>query len=253
MRYQSRRVDDEVLRSRVRTLAEQRRRFGSPRIYVMLKREGWRVNHKKVERIYREEGLSLRRQKNKKRAADLRLPMPIPERPGQVYAVDFVMDRVVNGRRFKCLTMVDTLSKECPVIEVDHSINGERLCRVFDRILDGRSKPEVIMMDNGPEFAGKALDAWAYRRGIKLQFIRPGKPVENCFIESFNDKFRGECLNENWFLSLLEAQRIIEAWRCDYNEARPHSALNDLTPMEWIRNQQKMAETSTEITSFKMV
>lgn len=253
MRYRSRRPDDSELRSRVRAIAEQRRRFGSPRIHVMLKREGWRVNHKKVERIYREEGLSLRRKKRKKRASDLRMPMPVPERAGQVYAVDFVMDRVINGRRFKCLTMVDLLSKECPVIEVDHSINGERLCRIFDRIFDGRPKPEVLMMDNGPEFAGKALDAWAYRRGIKLQFIRPGKPVENCFIESFNDKFRGECLNENWFMSLREAQEIIEMWRCDYNETRPHSTLDDLTPMEWIRKQQQMAGTSTETTSLNLV
>jgi putative transposase len=253
MRYRSRRPDDSDLRARMKTLAEQRRRFGSPRIHVMLKREGWRVNHKKVERIYREEGLSLRMKRRKKRASDLRIPMPVPDRPGQVYAMDFVMDSVVNGRRFKCFTMVDLLSKECPVIEVDHSINGERICQVLDRILDGRANPEVLMMDNGPEFAGKALDAWAYRRGIKLQFIRPGKPVENCFVESFNDKFRKECLSDTWFLSLQEAQSGIETWRRDYNEVRPHSTLNDLTPMEWLRNQRQMAQASTETTSLKVV
>lgn len=237
----------------MKALAEQRRRFGSPRIYVMLKREGWRVNHKKVERLYREEGLSLRLRRRKKRASDIRIPMPVPQRPGQVYAMDFVMDRIVNGRRFKCLTMVDILSKECPVIEVDHSINGERVCRVLDRILEGRTKPEVLMMDNGPEFSGKTLDAWAYRQGIKLQFIRPGKPVENCFVESFNDKFRKECLNDNWFLSLREAQVRIEDWRKDYNEVRPHSTLDDLTPMEFIRNQEKMALASTETASLAVV
>ena len=253
MRYRSRRPDDSALRVRMKALAEQRRRFGSPRIYVMLKREGWRVNHKKVERLYREEGLSLRLRRRKKRASDIRIPMPVPQRPGQVYAMDFVMDRIVNGRRFKCLTMVDILSKECPVIEVDHSINGERVCRVLDRILEGRIKPEVLMMDNGPEFSGKTLDAWAYRQGIKLQFIRPGKPVENCFVESFNDKFRKECLNDNWFLSLREAQVRIEDWRKDYNEVRPHSTLDDLTPMEFIRNQEKMALASTETASLAVV
>lgn len=235
MRYQSRRPDDAKLRTRIKALAEERRSFGSPRIRVLLKREGWVVNHKKLERIYREEGLSLRLRKRKKQVSLLRGPMPIPERAGQVYAVDFVMDRIVNGRRFKCLTMTDTLTKECPVIEVDYSINGDRLCQIFDRVLEERPQPEVIMMDNGPEFAGKALDAWAYRRGIKLQFIRPGKPVENCFIESFNDKFRKECLNDNWFLSLQEAPAIIEVWRKDYNEVRPHSSLDDLTPMEYIQ------------------
>ena len=229
----------------MKSLAEQRRRFGSPRIYVMLRREGWKVNHKKVERLYREEGLSLRLKRRKKWASELRIPMPVPERPGQVYAMDFVMDRIVNGRRYKCLTMVDQRSKECPVIEVDYSIGGERVCRILDRVLDGRPKPDVLMMDNGPEFSGKALDAWAYRRGIKLQFIRPGKPVENCFIESFNDKFRKECLNDNWFLSLPEAQTVIEEWRRDYNEVRPHSSLDDLTPMEYIRKQQNEAQKLT--------
>jgi putative transposase len=250
--YQSRRPDDTSLRVRIRALAEERRRFGCPRVHVMLKREGWRLNHKKTERIYREEGLSLRLRRRKKRAAGLRMELPKPERPGQVYAMDFVMDRIVNGRRFKCFAVVDPLSKECPMIEVDYSITGVRVCQVLEQFLEGRQMPEAMVMDNGPEFSGKALDAWAYSKGIKLRFIQPGKPVQNAFAESFNDKLRNECLNEHWFMSLQEARDIIEAWRMDYNHSRPHSSLNDLTPMEFIRQQQEMATESGQRLNYGM-
>jgi putative transposase len=219
----------------MREIAEAKRRYGCPRIYDVLRREGWQVNYKKVERLYREEGLSLRIRKRKKRTAMVRVPLPKPERPGQVYAMDFVHDRLANGRRIKCLTIVDPLAKESPAIEVDTSIPGIRVCRVLDRIFAERPVPETLVVDNGPEFSGKALDEWAYRHGVKLHFIDPGKPIQNAFCESFNGKFRDECLNEHWFLTLQEARDVIVAWRKEYNEVRPHSSLDGQTPLEFIR------------------
>ncbi len=238
-RYVSRRVNDHGIRQKLRELAQQRRRFGCPRLHILLRRSGIIVNHKKTERIYREEGLSLRLRRRKKQACAIRVPLIKPQRPGQTYAMDFVMDRLANGRRLKCLTIVDPMAKESPAIEVNHSITGDHVCRVLDRLFEDRPLPESIITDNGPEFAGKALDAWAYRKGVKLQFIEPGKPVQNAFIESFNGKFRDECLNDHWFTTLMEAQEIVENWRMDYNEVRPHSSLNNLTPLEFIRNQDK--------------
>lgn len=220
----------------MRDIAEAKRRYGCPRIYGMLRREGWTVNHKKVERLYRQEGLSLRIRKRKKRAAMVRVPLPKPERAGQVYAMDFVHDRLANGRRIKCLTIVDPLAKESPAIEVDHSIPGLRVCRVLDWIFADRLLPETIIVDNGPEFSGKALDEWAYRHGVKLHFIEPGKPIQNAFCESFNGKFRDECLNEHWFTTLQEAKDLIEAWRKEYNDERPHSSLEGRTPSEYIQH-----------------
>jgi putative transposase len=183
-------------------IAETKRRDGCPRIYVRLRRDGWTVNHKTVERLYREEGLSLRRWRRKKSTAVPRVALPTPTRPGVCYAMDFVHDRLANGRRFKCLTMTDPCSKEVPIIEVDVSIGGDRVYRILDQLFVGRPWPEVLILDNGLEFAGHALDAWAFQRGVTLHFIQPGKPVQNAFIESFNGKFRDECLNEHWFLTL---------------------------------------------------
>jgi len=193
LRYRSRRQDDAVLRTRIRDIAESKRRYGCPRIYVRLRREGWAVNHKKVERLYyRDERLSLRRRRRKKAAAVPRVALPKPTQPGHCYAIDFVHDRLVTGRRFKCLTMTDLYSKEVPVIEVDVSIGGARVCRILDRLFLTRPLPETLILDNGPEFAGTALDAWAVQHGVQLHFIQPGKPVQNAFIESFNGKFRDE-------------------------------------------------------------
>ncbi len=253
LRYRSRRPDDRLLRKRIREIAEAKRRYGCPRIYVRLRREGWRVNHKKIERIYREEGLSLRRRARKKAVAIPRVALPRPTQPGLCYAMDFVHDRLAQGRRFKCLTMTDPYSKEVPVIEVDSSIGGERVCRILDRIFAERPLPEVFMLDNGPEFSGHALDAWAFQRGVTLHFIQPGKPVQNAFIESFNGKFRDECLNEHWFVTLQEAQGVIEAWRREYNEERTHSTLGDVTPMEFIKNHQDRSQTPQELTSLALV
>lgn len=219
LRYRRRRQEDAALRTRIREIAETKRRYGCPRIYVRLRREGWRVNHKKVERLYyRDEGLSLRQRRRKKAAAVPRVALPKPTQPGRCYAMDFVHDRLVSGRRFKCLTMTDLYSKEVPVIEVDVSIGGARVCRVLDRLFNARPLPDTVILDSVPEFAGTALDAWAVQHGVHLHFIQPGKPVQNAFIESFNGKFRDECLNEHWFLTLQEAQLVIEAWRREYNE-----------------------------------
>ncbi len=234
LRYVSiRHEKDKKLRERMRELAEERRRFGSPRIHVLLKREGLVINPKRTERVYAEEGLSLRIRKRKKRAAAVRIELPKADKPDQRWSMDFMLDQLADSRRFRVLTLVDAFTRECLALEVDTSIGGKRVVRVLDKISFLRGLPEVITVDNGPEFAGKALDEWAYRKNVKLDFIRPGKPVENAFIESFNGKFRDECLNDNWFLSLEDARRIVEEWRLDYNRHRPHSSLDNMTPWEF--------------------
>jgi putative transposase len=147
--------------------------------------------------------------------------------------MDFIADGLADSRRIRCLVIVDDYSRECLVIEVDTSITGARVAAVLDRIADGRGLPTSITVDHGPEFEGQVLDAWAYRRGVRLSFIRPGKPVENAYIESFNGKFRDECLNEHWFVTMAHARRLIESWRIEYNTERPHSSLGDRTPTEY--------------------
>ena len=232
-RYKPKPDNDDHIRKRLRELAEQRKRFGSPRLHIMLKREGLVVNHKKTERLYREEGLALRRKRKRKGAAGIRVVMAPPQRINERWSMDFVTDNTVTNRRFRALTIVDDYSRECPAIEVDTSLGGRRVVSVLDRLSETRGLPEVITIDNGPEFAGKALDEWAYRKGVKLNFIRPGKPIENAFVESFNGRFRDECLNTNWFLSVKHAREVIEEWRRDYNEVRPHSSLKGITPREY--------------------
>lgn len=227
--------DEQLVRTRLKELAQRRPRFGCPRLHVMLRREGIAINHKRTERIYGEEKLSLRRKTRRKRVAALRLESPRPIRPNQIWGMDFVADAALNNRRIKAMPIVDVYTKKCHRIEVDTSINGVRVCRVLDEVGEREGLPEVIMIDNGPEFAGKALDEWAYRNGVKLQFIRPGKPVENAYIESFNGRLRDECLNEHWFINLGQARKLIEDWRVDYNQVRPHSSLGYLTPDEFAR------------------
>jgi len=172
--------------------------------------------------------------------AGIRVEMPKPERPGQSYSMDFVSDQLSSGRRLKILTIVDDHSRESPALEVDFAMGGERVCRVLDRIFEEKGYPRVIRSDNGPEFAGKALDEWAYRHGVLLDFIDPGKPVQNAYVESFNGKFRDECLNEHWFMTLEEAREEIELWRQDYNEFRPHSSLENLTPKEFAAKSEAL-------------
>jgi putative transposase len=231
--------NDDELREKIRELAHQRKRFGCPRIHLLLRREGLVINHKRTERIYREEGLSLRKRRRRKTAAQSRVILPAPTRPNERWSMDFVTDSIVTGRQFRALVIVDDYSRECPAIEVDTSLGGRRVVQALERLLETRGLPEVITIDNGPEFAGKVLDEWAYRHGVKLNFIRPGKPVENAFAESFIGRLRDECLNENWFISLKNARDIIESWRIDYNEGRPHTSLGGLTPREYVENTRK--------------
>ncbi len=234
--YQYRPVsnDDQALRQKIRQLALSRRRFGSPRIHLLLRREGIVINHKRTERIYREEGLALRKRRRRKIASIAREPVPKPGAPNEMWSMDFVMDSVVNGRKFRALAIVDQYSRECPAIEVDTSLGGARVVAVLDRLARARGLPRSITMDNGPEFAGRCLDEWAYRNGVRLNFIRPGKPIENAYAESFTGRLRDECLNDNWFMNLKHAREVIEAWRSDYNAVRPHSSLEGLTPQEFV-------------------
>ena len=234
-RYRPKTPGDGALRQRLRELAGERKRFGSPRLHIMLKREGLVINHKRTERIYREEGLALRRKRRRKGAARVRVVMPSPQRPNERWSMDFVTDSIVTGRRFRALAIIDDYSRECPAIEVDTSLGGRRVVGVLERLAETRGLPEVITTDNGPEFIGRALDEWAYRKGVKLNFIRPGKPIENAFAESFNGRLRDECLNTNWFINLKHARDIIEDWRKDYNEVRPHSSLKGSTPEEYAK------------------
>jgi len=226
--------DDKKIRERIKELAHQRQRFGCPRIHLLLRREGLLINHKRTERIYREEGLSLRKKRRRKTAAVARVEVPVATRPNERWSMDFVTDSTVTGRRFRALTIVDNYSKECPAIEVDTSLGGRRVVQVLDKLSETRELPAVITTDNGPEFSSRILDEWAYRHGIKLNFIRPGKPIENAYAESFNGRLRDECLNINWFISIRDAKEIIEAWRQDYNQARPHTSLAGLTPYEYL-------------------
>ena len=231
---------DKALRKRIREIAEQRRRFGQKRIWRVLRREGVKVNKKKVARIYREEKLSLRLRKRKKCAAAVRVPMPEPSGPNQRWSMDFMFDRLISGRRFKTLNVVDDFTRECLAIEIDFSIGGKRVIRVLDQLAETRGLPAIIRTDNGSEFTSNAMDEWAHRRGVKLDFIAPGKPNQNAFVESFNGRFRDECLSGNQFVLLVEARTIAEAWQKDYNEARPHGSLDGSTPAEFAERHTTM-------------
>jgi putative transposase len=250
-RYEVKPKNDTLIRDRLRELAEQRHRFGAPRLHILLRREGHLINHKRTERLYREEGLSLRLKKRKKRQSHLRIMQDQPERINQHWSMDFVSDNLFNGRRFRVLTVVDNFSRECPVMEADHSLTGQRVARVLDRIALVRGLPQVITVDNGPEFISKALDLWAVENKVRLRFIAPGKPVQNAFIESFNGRLRDECLNEHIFVNLHNAQQIIESWRQDYNTNRPHSSLNDMTPEEF--SAEFFRKQQSEITNLQLV
>lgn len=232
-RYRSRAVEPPGLRERLCALAAERRRYGYRRLWVLLRREGFPVNHKRIERLYWEEGLAVRRRKRKRMCGARRIPVPTPCRNNQRWSMDFVADSLASGRRTRVLTVVDDFTRQSLATEVDTSLPGVRVARVLDRIAGRRGYPEVITLDNGPEFAGRALDAWAYAHHVQLSFIDPGKPVQNAYIESFNGKLRDECLNEHWFVTLDHARAIVEAWRQDYNSVRPHSALGNLTPNEF--------------------
>ena len=240
-RYRARKAErDSALRARLKELAAQRMRFGYRRLTAMLVREGIAANHKRVYRLYREEGLAMRIRQRRRIRWTGAVSGPLATRRNQRWSIDFVSDCVSTGRVIRMLTVVDDCTRECPAIEVDTSLGGLRVRRVLDRIASERGLPEAIVLDNGPEFRGRALAAWSEERSVRLEFIQPGKPAQNAFVESFNGRLRDECLNANWFTSLSDARRKIEDWRQDYNQQRPHSALNYLPPAEFARTLVEM-------------
>ena len=241
VRHYRRRREDGALRERLRALAAARPRWGYRRRHVLLRREGLHANWKRIYRVYRDEGLSVRRRK-RKRIAVPRQPMSPPQAANERWSMDFVHDALHDGRRIRLLNVVDDCTRESLAIEVDTSLPGTRVIEVLERLADLRGLPRAIVADNGPEFAGRALDLWAHERGVAIDFIRPGKPVDNAFVESFNGRLRDECLNENWFQSLGEARDVIENWREDYNQVRPHRSLGGRTPSEYARALSTLAD-----------
>jgi putative transposase len=240
-RYRARRNQrDTALRARLKELAAKRMRFGYRRLTALLVREGAAANHKRVYRLYREEGLAMRIRQRRRIRWTGTASGPVATRPNERWSIDFVSDCVSTGRVIRMLTVVDDCTRECRAIEVDTSLGGLRVRRVLDRIASERGLPEAIVLDNGPEFRGRALAAWSEERGVRLEFIQPGKPAQNAFAESFNGRLRDECLNANWFTSLSDARRKIEDWRQDYNQQRPHSSLNYLPPAEFARTLVEM-------------
>jgi putative transposase len=236
LRYERRRASDEAVRKRLRELAAQRRRFGYRRLGWLLAREGHSMNHKKVYRLYREERLMVRRRGGRKRALGSRTPMMVPAGINQRWSLDFVSDTLADGRRFRILCVLDDFSRECLAAVVDTSLSGVRVVRELELVVNQRGWPHTIVSDNGTELTSNAVLHWAAER-VSWHYIQPGKPVQNAFIESFNSKLRDECLNEHFFFGLAEARHLIEAWRQDYNQLRPHSSLGALAPVEYASRQ----------------
>jgi putative transposase len=232
-RHTSTRPDDEPIRSRLRELASERRRFGYRRLGLLLGREGIVMNHKKLYRLYREERLMVRKRGGRKRALGTRAPMALPQGPNQRWSLDFVSDALASSRRFRVLTLVDDFTRECLALVVDNSLSGIRVARELDRVAEFRGLPCMIVSDNGTELTSHAILAWQEERGVEWHYIAPGKPMQNGFVESFNGRLRDECLNEHLFTNLPEARRLIEEWRTDYNTNRPHTSLGGLTPTEF--------------------
>jgi len=219
----------------LKELAASRPRFGCRRLYILLRREGWVVNHKRIHRLYKQMGLQLFLRKKKKRPSHSRVPLDTPTVPNQRWSMDFICDVLESGRRFRILTVIDLFSRECLALKAGVSLTAERVVCFLEELRRHCGIPQAITVDNGSEFISRKMDAWAYYHGVKLDFIRPGKPVENAFIESFNGRLRDECLNTNVFHSFSDAQEKLDAWRYDYNTRRPHSSINDLTPAEYAK------------------
>jgi putative transposase len=230
VRYRARRPDDAGLRARLRALAAERRRFGYRRLHVLLRREGHLVNKKRVQRIYREEKLMVRRRGGRKRALGIRRPIEAALAPNQRWSLDFVSDQMTDGRRFRILCVVDDCTRENLALVPDTSLSGARVARELDAIIAHRGRPGTIVSDNGTELTSNAILAWTDRTGVGWHYIAPGKPQQNGFVESFNGKLRDECLNETLFRSIPHARAVLDDWRRDYNEVRPHSALGGRTP-----------------------
>ena len=238
VRYRSVRPDDADLRTAMKTVAAERRRFGYRRVHVMLERQGWQVNQKKLRRLYREEKLQVRKRGGRKRALGTRRPMLVPERTNERWSLDFVSDAFTDGRRFRVLAIVDDFSRECLALIADTSLSGLRVTRELTAIMVRRGRPKTIISDNGTELTSMAVLRWSQETRIDWHYIAPGKPMQNAFVESFNGRFRDELLNETLFTSLAEAREEITAWREDYNRHRPHSSLGNLTPQEFARKSR---------------
>ena len=230
--YRHRRPEQASLRKRIRELSEARVRYGYRRIHIMLRREGWTINHKRTRRLYREEGLQLRRKTPKRKvSAKRREDRVVAAAANDCWSMDFLSDQLFDGRKIRVLTIVDNFTRVSPTIDVRLSYRGADVVATLERIASVYGRPKRIRVDNGPEFISKELDLWAWLHSVELDFSRPGKPTDNAFAESFNGKFRSECLNAYWFLSLDDARLKCEAWRKDYNEVRPHSAIGNQTPI----------------------
>lgn len=230
IRYRHLRGDDGDLRARLRDLAAERRRFGYRRLHVLLRRAGIRINHKKLRRLYALERLQVRRRGGRKRAVGTRAPMTLPQGPNQRWSLDFVSDTLTDGRRFRILAVMDDFTRECLCLVADTSLSGKRVARELDAIIARRGQPLMVVSDNGTEFTSLAILQWSQERRVEWHYIAPGKPQQNAFVESFNGRLRDECLNETLFSSLTDARAELEAWRHDYNEVRPHSALGGRSP-----------------------
>lgn len=238
-RYRSRADEQAALRIRIRDLAYARVCYGYRRLHILLQREGWRINHKRVYRLYRLEGLMMRPKKPRRHVtAKRRMERVEAIAPNEGWSMDFMSDELFNRQRIRLLTLVDNFTRESLAIEVDTHLGGHRVVEVLQRIGTERTLPKTIRVDNGPEFISKILDQWAYLNGVELDFSRPGKPTDNALIEAFNGRFRQECLNENWFLSLEDAREKVEGWREEYNKRRPHGALDNLSPIEFTRSKE---------------
>lgn len=241
--YRHRKDPQEALRLRIRDLAADRPRYGYRRLHVLLCREGWRINAKRVLRIYQQESLQVRtRRRRKKMAARPRVRLPAPGSVNEQWSLDFVSDELANGRRFRVLTVIDIHSRECLALEADVSLPSWRVTAALEAVIAERGAPLSLTLDNGSEFTSNHFDTWAYTAGIQLDFISPGRPTQNGYIESFNGKLRDECLSQSWFLSLSEAREQLEAWRREYNETRPHSSLGDLPPAVYAQLLQEVVE-----------
>lgn len=248
--YRSRRPPQTALALRIRELAHARPRYGARRVHVLLRREGWPVNHKRVRRLYRLQGLQLRHRTRRRKHISLhRGTVQPPTRAHERWSMDFVHDALADGRAFRVLTVVDQWSRWSPILEVAQGMSGASVAEALDRAVAEHGCPASITVDHGTEFTSRALDEWAYRRGVKLAFTTPGKPTENGHIESFNGKLRDECLNTLQFASIADAKEKIEAWRRDYNHRRPHSSLGQLTPSEYLQRGQKPGQKKTAFSS----
>jgi transposase InsO family protein len=235
LRYEPRPDRNIALRARIVALAQRHRRYGVGMIHLKLRQAGELVNYKRVERLYRLEKLHIRRRRRKKIPVSDRQPLIRPGQANEVWSMDFMFDRVASGRTLKLLVITDDATHESVAIVPEHTIGGDHLTRILDGVCSQRGKPGVIRTDNGPEFTGKAMLTWAHRHGIALRLIEPGKPNQNAYVESFNGRFRDECLNEHWFMSLAHARALIEAWRREYNEERPKRSLGGRTPAQFAK------------------